>query len=253
MVGRFTRASLERAYARYNRREFVSPDPLQFLYDYADPAQREIVGLLASGLAYGRVAQILKSVENALARMGEPAAYVRDASRREMVRDFRSFKHRFTDGGEMAALLDGARAVVADHGSLGEGFSAGVSEEHPDILSGLEAFVNALSKPSKDRCGSLLAAPSRGSACKRLNLYLRWMIRRDDVDPGGWDNRLVPRLIVPLDTHMHRISLAHGLTSRKAADLRTAREITAGFARFSPDDPVKYDFALTRPGIRGET
>jgi len=252
MPRRFTRRSLEAAYARYNHRRFVEPDPLQFLFGHEDLADREIVGLIAAGLAYGRVAQILRSVDSALSRMGEPAAYVRGANRSEISRDFRSFKHRFTTGKEVASLLAGIKAVLEEHGSLGDLFASLVEEDDATVLAAAEGFVTALDRPSRGGCGSLLAAPSKKSACKRLNLYLRWMVRKDDVDPGGWDPTLRPRLIVPLDTHMHRVSLEHGLTTRKSADLATALEITAGFARFSPDDPVKYDFALTRPGIRGE-
>jgi uncharacterized protein (TIGR02757 family) len=165
----------------------------------------------------------------------------------------RSFKHRFTTGAEMAALLMGVQDAVAEHGTLGSCFETGATDGEGTIAAALDRFVRRLQRPTRDGCGSLLAAPSDGSACKRMNLYLRWMVRRDAVDPGGWDRSLTPRLIVPLDTHMHRFALGHGLTARKAADLKAALEITAAFARFSPGDPVKYDFALTRPGIRKES
>ena len=98
----------------------------------------------------------------------------------------------------------------------------------------------------------MLPCPSRGSACKRLNLYMRWMVRRDDIDLGGWDRVPASKLVVPLDTHMHRIALAFGATRRKQANLRTALELTAAFRAIAPDDPVRYDFALTRFGIRSD-
>jgi len=85
-----------------------------------------------------------------------------------------------------------------------------------------------------------------------LNLFMRWMVRRDDVDPGGWKAVKPADLIVPLDTHMHKIGLKFGLTKRRQANIKTAVEITKGFSRFSPKDPVKYDFALTRFGIRND-
>jgi uncharacterized protein (TIGR02757 family) len=93
-------------------------------------------------------------------------------------------------------------------------------------------------------------SPVGGSACKRLNLFLRWMVRQDGVDPGGWDNVPQSKLIVPVDTHMHRICLRLGLTTRKQANMATALEITEGFRALAPDDPVRYDFSLTRLGIR---
>jgi len=253
MPGELTKTVLEAEYRRYNHRRFVHPDPLEFLFEYEAPADREIVGLVAAGLAYGRVAQILKSVAVALSRIGPPREYVSCASHKEISSDMRYFKHRFTTGAEMAALLTGVQDAIAEHGTLGACFEAGATGREGTIVAALDRFVRRLRRPTRGRCGSLLAAPSDGSACKRMNLYLRWMIRRDAVDPGGWDQSLTPRLIVPLDTHMHRFALGHGLTARKAADLKAALEITAAFARFSPGDPVKYDFALTRPGIRKET
>ena len=99
---------------------------------------------------------------------------------------------------------------------------------------------------------SLLPDPSRGSAVKRLNLYLRWMVRKDDVDPGGWEDVPASKLIVPLDTHMYHFGQCYGFTCRKSADLKTAIEITRGFRQLNPEDPVKYDFAITRFGIRNE-
>ncbi|MCD6487215.1 MAG: TIGR02757 family protein, partial [Syntrophobacterales bacterium] len=103
------------------------------------------------------------------------------------------------------------------------------------------------------RGNSLLPSPAKGSACKRLNLFLRWMVRHDDVDPGGWDDISSSKLIIPLDTHMHRICLALGITKRKQADMKTALEITRSFQVMAPHDPVRYDFALTRLGIRKDT
>ncbi|MFW6062129.1 MAG: DUF2400 family protein [Planctomycetota bacterium] len=91
--------------------------------------------------------------------------------------------------------------------------------------------------------------PSRGSACKRLLLWLRWMVRRDAVDPGDWRGVPASKLVIPLDVHMHRITRLLGFTRRKQANLATAMEVTAGFARLCPADPVRYDFALTRFGI----
>ncbi len=95
-------------------------------------------------------------------------------------------------------------------------------------------------------------SPEKGSACKRLNLFLRWMIRKDSVDPGGWDELPASKLIIPLDTHMYKIGKKLGFTKRKQANMKTALEITKGFAKLASKDPVKYDFALTRFGIRND-
>ncbi len=121
-----------------------------------------------------------------------------------------------------------------------------------DRAAGMGAMVEEIAGGGV-ACGRLLCHPAAGSACKRLNLYLRWMVRRDDVDPGGWTGVSPARLVIPLDVHMHRIGRGLGLTQSRYANLRTALEITAAFRRIAPDDPVRYDFALTRLGIRSDT
>jgi len=246
---------LDALYRKFNRREFIHPDPLETVYRYDSPLDQEIVGLIAACLAYGRVAQILTSIGRALEAISAPGAGPREflagTSRRGLERRLDGFKHRFTPGSELAALLWGIRNAVADHGSLERLFADGQDEDHATVLPGLAAFVEKLRRCAggNDACPSLLSSPNDGSACKRLNLYLRWMARRDAVDPGPWTTVSCSRLVVPLDTHMFRIAGRLGLTARKQADLKTAEEITRGFARYSADDPVKYDFVLTRLGI----
>jgi uncharacterized protein (TIGR02757 family) len=251
------KAGLASLYRRYNRWEYVHPDPLELVYDYAAPEDQEIAGLLSACLAYGRVAQILVSVARVLDLMGSdgtrasPHAWLGRATDRELRDAFRSFKHRFTTGAEMAALLIGVKRTIAEYGSLEELFAAGMKRNDDTVLPGLTLFVERLRicAGGPNACPSLLSSPSDGSACKRLNLYLRWMVRRDRVDPGPWRKVAPARLIVPLDTHMFRIARALGLTERRQANLRTAVEITRAFSRHSPRDPVRYDFCLTRLGI----
>jgi len=254
------KAGLASLYRRYNRREFVHPDPLELVYNYSSPEDQEIAGLLCACLAYGRVAQILVSVSRVLNLMddegsgaahGSPHAFLGRVTDRELRALLRPFKHRFTTGSEVAALLIGVKRTIVEHGSLEALFAAGVKRSDDTVLPALELFVERLRRAAGGpaACPSLLSSPADGSACKRLNLYLRWMVRRDRVDPGPW--RRVPRarLVVPLDTHMFRIARALGLTRRRQANLATAVEITRAFARHSPRDPVRYDFCLTRLGI----
>ena len=242
---------LESLYAAYNQRRFVHPDPLEFLYRYEDLGDREVVALIASSLAYGKVDQILKSVSAILARMGiSPFDFLCSSSFRRVHSAFEHFKHRFTPGSDISFLLWSARGVIREYGSLHDGFLAGLEEHHETILPALSAFVTLLHGDRSCCWSGFLPSPAGGSACKRLNLFLRWMIREDEVDPGGWRGIPPSKLVVPLDTHMHRIGLMLGFTKRRQADLRTALEITQAFKDLSPDDPVRYDFALTRFGIR---
>ena len=250
-----SRERLEELYALYHRRELVHPDPLQFLYEYRGLRDREVVGLIASSLAYGRVAQILKSVSYVLERMDpSPSAFLLNSSLDSLLSNFAHFKHRFTKGQELVALLWGAKCLIEQYGSLHACFTACFNENDDTILPALSAFVGAFNPCSSENGKfSLLPSPRMGSACKRLNLFMRWMVRRDEVDPGVWSSVPASKLIVPLDTHMHRICLLLNLTKRRQADLRTAIEITHAFRRIAPEDPVRYDFALTRLGIRNDT
>ncbi len=241
---------LEELYATYNRRCYVKPDPLQFLYDYENIGDREIVGLIAASLAYGRVAQILRSVRVVLDTMGKsPRRYVESADRRRLERDFRGFKHRFTTDRELVRLLTGLNRVIEHYGSLNDCFLAYMPGGASDIRPGLAGLADRLNG-NNGKYNSLIACPAKRSACKRHFLFLRWMVRRDDVDPGGWTGISPADLIVPLDTHMHAIACGLGLTERRQADMAAALDVTAAFKRFSPEDPVRYDFALTRLGIR---
>lgn len=242
-----TKQSLNSLYRRYNRRQFVHPDPLEFLYEYPAIRDREIAGLIASSLAYGRVAQILVSVRRVLDALGtSPYAFLMATSDRSLAHGLSSFKHRFTTGAELAELLSGIRKALALHGSLNRCFVDGLSPDDATILPALERFACRL---LPRRC-YLIPCPADGSACKRLNLYLRWMVRKDAVDPGGWEGVPASKLVVPLDTHMARIGKSLGFTKRKSAGIGMALDITAALRKFAPGDPVKYDFALTRFGIR---
>jgi len=247
-----SRSLLEGLYEKYNRRRYVHPDPLEFLYRYEDVGDREIAGLMASVLAYGRVGQILKSVARVLDPMGpSPRRFVERSTPGSLRREYGGFKHRFTTGEEMADLLGSLREILREHGSLEACFLAGCRLDHSNVLKGLEAFAGRLNAPcSRSRRSILVPSPGKGSACKRLNLFLRWMVRRDRVDPGGWTAVSPRQLVVPLDVHLHRISRLLGLTRRRSADLKAALEITQAFRSVAPDDPVRYDFALTRFGIR---
>lgn len=242
---------LEELYHKLNRREYVHSDPIGFLYDYPDVADREIVALIAASLAYGRVAQIHKSIITALHRLESPAEFVRRATATRLKRTFADFKHRFTTGEAVASLLYGVGRLLEQYGSLHQCFVSGLRDEDETILDALGIFVGKLTEGQDFDRHWIVASPEGGSACKRFLLFLRWMIRTDEVDPGGWDGISPSKLVMPVDTHIHRLGLALNLTRRKQADIKTASEITAAFRQITPEDPVRYDFALTRIGIQG--
>jgi len=246
-----SKEKLDRLYDLYNHRRFVHPDPLEFLYLYPDIRERELVGLIASSLAYGRVAQILKSVSSILKKMHpSPLSFLLDSSQKGLLACFSGFRHRFTTGDEIAYMLLGAKQAIEQYGSIYNCFLAGFNKNDDTIIPAISAFVKELDFAAAERKNSLLPSPEMGSACKRINLFLRWMVRKDRVDPGGWNRVARSMLIIPLDTHMHKICTDLEMTHRKNADMLTAVEITKAFRKIAPEDPVRYDFSLTRLGIR---
>ncbi len=240
---------LESLYSRYNKFKYIHPDPLEFVHKYDSPADKEVVGLVASSLAYGRVAQILASVGCILGAMGRsPSKFLKAHSDREIKSRFSGFKHRFTTGEDMADLLSGVKRIIAEYGSINELFCSEKIRDQAGLIRAMSSFRKELDCHGK----FLIPDPADGSACKRMNLFLRWMVRSDEVDPGGWQGISPSVLIVPLDTHMANISRLLGLTSRKNAGMLMALEVTDGFRKICDSDPVRYDFALTRFGIRAD-
>jgi uncharacterized protein (TIGR02757 family) len=251
------KAVLEKLYDKYNHREFIKPDPLQFVYRYSSRQDREIVAFLAAALAYGRVQQIEKSLTDLLRHMGDcPFEFVRNFDGRSR-RILRVFKHRFTAGEDISDLLELLGRVLADNGSIENYFLPGYSKADENVLPALSKFCEGLLKtyakthsrrPSRG-LKYLLAGPANGSACKRLNLFLRWMVRNDDVDTGLWKRVDKAKLIVPVDVHISRLCRILELHNLKTVSLTMAVKITEAFKGIEPADPVKYDFALSRIGI----
>ena len=245
------KAFFDRLYKRFNKRGLVTPDPLQFLYAYPDVKDREIAALLGACFAYGNVKQIIKNVDNLLAAMPSgPHAFITQHNTGDFRKTFSGFKYRFTTAQELCALLVNIKHILEQYGTLEGCFLHYYKKEEESVLPALRAFAGQLRRGGK--ISSLVPDPAKNSALKRLNLFLRWMVRQDEVDPGGWGQVSPAKLIVPLDVHMHRLGLMLGLTARKQADMKTALEITRSLARFCPNDPVKYDFCLTRFGIRDD-
>ncbi|MGB7580912.1 MAG: TIGR02757 family protein [Sedimentisphaerales bacterium] len=251
------KALFEGLYKKYNRKELIKPDPLQFIYRYSDPADMEIVGLLSACLAYGRVEQIQNDLNDLLGRMGNsPYEFMLNFTNKDRAL-LEDFKHRFNTGNDISDLLTLLKDVLAEHGSIEKYFMLGLDPAHENTIFALMRFCDSLldkyrmthqGRRSKG-LAFLLAGPGLGGAAKRLNLFLRWMVRSDDVDAGLWRSVDKSKLIVPVDVHIARLCRILGFHSHKNVSLKTAIEITRNFALISTDDPVKYDFALSRIGI----
>lgn len=243
---------LDTVYAAYHKPQYIYPDPLAPVRTYADVRDREVAGLIASSLAVGRVDLILKAVDQVLSPLGpHPAAELAALPLNKLKTQYKDFVYRFFKCREIASFLYAIGEALRQYGSLEALFLEGYrpSGTQGDMMAGISHFMAFIQEHSKGCCGMLITPPEKGSACKRFSLYLRWMVRHDSVDPGGWAKVSKRDLLVPVDTHMHDIAIRLGFTQRKSGDIKTAQEITASFAQYDPSDPVRYDFSLTRLGI----
>jgi len=201
-----SKVELEGLYKTYNKKKYVHPDPLEFLYNFPNIGDREIVGLIASALAYGRVTQILKSVTRILDKMGpSPLEFIKTTRPLHFINVYNGFKHRFTTHHAIADLLSAVHNVLREYGSLNECFIAGMQKNDDTVIPALDNFIEKL----KCTSGYLIPRPRKGSACKRMHLFLRWMVRKDAVDPGGWKGIVPCKLIIPLDLKNKSTSRKH--------------------------------------------
>jgi len=258
--------NLDRLYETYDR-SFLSSDPLWFVHEFTGDGDREVVALIASSLAYGRVETIKKAVSAVLSEMGgEPSGFTMAFDPKRRKRAFSGFVHRFNRAEDIRCLVYFARQMISEAGSIGGFFMRGCGAA--DGVCMKEALASFSKRTLGLKSGGIYGtkglpagagvrfffpSPTDGSPCKRLNLFLRWMVRRaDGLDLGMWDFIEPSSLIIPLDTHVARISRLLGLTQRSSPGWAMAEEITGELKKLDPADPVKYDFAISRLGILEE-
>ena len=250
--------TLDRLYCQYNCID-AATDPVQVVRRFADRTDREVVGFCAAALAFGRVASVLRSIERVLEVLGpSPAAFVRQFEPHRDGRRFRNVVHRWTRGSDLTALLWIIRKML-ENGSIEAFFLKAYDPAAADVSAALDSFsarARAIDLrpaygrvPTRPGVQYFFPRPSAGSGCKRLNLFLRWMVRRDAVDLGAWTRVSPAMLVMPLDTHVIRVGRCLRLTRRVSPGWKMAAEITASLRALDPDDPVKYDFSLCHLGM----
>ncbi|MDK9717245.1 MAG: TIGR02757 family protein [Trichlorobacter sp.] len=254
--------TLEQLYANRSQQHLAN-DPLSFCHRYRDTADQEIAALIAAVFAYGSVKVIKGSLSRIFDIMGDsPAAFVDGFDPKRHKQLCSGFKHRFNNGDDLAALFWAIRLMRQQCGSI-EGFYCQFhAADAITVEQGLNGFCAAVlgldyrpifgrsGLPQKSSFSFLFPAPAGGSACKRLCMFLRWVVRpADGIDLELWQQVRPAQLIIPVDRHIERIGRMLGLTSRHTPDWRMASEITVALRLFDPQDPVKYDFSLCHLGI----
>ena len=247
------RDTLEYLHDKYNRPEFVECDPISIPHAFYDVRDREIAGLLAATIAWGNRRAIVRSARRMVEYMdGAPYDFVCNASEGDLAR-LRTFVHRTFNGEDFIDFVRAMRSVCERYGSIGELFQG--SYERLGSMAAVLSHVRRefFSVEHNPHCEKHFSSIDKGAACKRLNMYTRWFVRRDNrgVDFGDWQRIPMSALYLPLDVHSGNMGRALGLLTRRQSDWRATEEITAALRRFDAEDPVRYDFSLFGAGIDG--
>jgi uncharacterized protein (TIGR02757 family) len=247
------KSKLEYHYKAFDKTQ-LEPDPLQFPHKFKDEKDIEAMAFIASVFAYGNLKQIINSLNKFL--------IIADNKPHDFIINFKEsykkyFVHRFYSEADSRNLFLLLQIAYTEYGSLKNLFLGGNNEEHPNVKKSITSFSNYFLKKVEAEFGEIsrgvkfmFPLPEKGSACKRMNLFLRWMVRKDDLDFGLWNEISTSKLIIPVDTHIARICKKLKLTTRNNVSWQMAEEITENLKEFDAEDPVKYDFSLCHIGMR---
>lgn len=255
--------TLDALYRGFDFRDGALNDPIRFPMKYRNKRDVEAAAFVASAFSYGRVELFTPVIEKVLSRMGKsPCGFLMEFNIKKHGRLFDGVSYRFQSAGDILCLLHIMGNLLRRHRSLEGLFMGYFQRSAPDTGVALSGMVEEMldvdttvvygrktgPRPPRGLL-HLLPSPVGGSACKRLNLFLRWMVRDRDVDLGIWRGIPKSKLVIPLDTHIMAVSRRLGLTTRKTADWKTAVEITSALKAVDPEDPLKYDFPLCHTGM----
>ncbi len=256
LIPPFVAELLEAKYRQFDQPAFIAADPIRIPHRFSRLQDIEIMGFWAATLAWGQRKTILNKGQDLVERMdGAPFDFVKNHQDSDLKR-FLGFKHRTFNDTDALYFLHWFRWFYSENNSLETAFSRYLHPDDPTVeraLVGFHEFFTGLPDfPLRTR--KHVATPARKSSCKRLNMFLRWMVRRDEhgVDFGLWQTIRPAQLVCPCDVHVERVARHLGLIQRKQTDWQTALELTAALRYLDPADPVKYDFALFGLGVSGE-
>jgi len=248
--------TLDEAHTRFMETNEAFADALGPALKFQDHRDKEFVAFICSVLAYGRIAQVKKSIHAVIDPMGDkPVEWLLRADDKLLTKTYRGWKHRFNTSHDILLFLNLLKQVYAKYQTLESFFEP---SKHTDTFAMLVSFRKRFyalipkNKKPKDSFHFLIPDPELNSASKRMNLFLKWMVRDTEPDFGLWKSYSKDKLIVPLDTHIYKQARSLGMTKRTAADLQTAIEITDFLKKLDPKDPTRFDFALCHLGIHGQ-
>jgi len=251
------RSQLDKLLLRFSDEIYVTNDPLGEVKKFKTAADREVASFVASGFAFGNIKSIMAHLRKIWKIIGsEPAEFAKAHFHNWRSNPFENIKYRWITPGATSALFHVLGEMLRSYGSLERFFaSSGQGEMRGKLQSFCERAVSLspekLDKPDSRGLKYFFSPPGSGSACKRLNLFLRWVVRKDSPDLGLWSEPAPSELVIPLDVHVARAATALGLTRRKSKRWKTAQEITESLLVIDPQDPLKYDFALHKIGVAG--
>jgi uncharacterized protein (TIGR02757 family) len=250
------KAYLDEAVSRYNQPDFIANDPISLPHLFTKPQDIEIIGFWVAMLAWGNRTTIIKKGKELLNLLdNSPHDFVINHQENDLKR-FLNFKHRTFNATDTLYFLHFFHQHYQKYNSLEDAFTLNFAPDAENVALALthfhEYFFSLDDFPPRTR--KHIATPARNSACKRLNMFLRWMVRQDDkgVDFGIWQKIKPAQLVCPCDVHVERIGRQLGLITRKSMDWQTALELTENLKKLDAQDPVKYDFALFGLGVMGD-
>lgn len=242
---------LDFKYKLFNNQSYIETDPIQIPHKYNSINDIEISAFIASQLAWGNRKAIIKSATKLLNKMGDsPCEWLLDA-KDEDYDVFDDFVYRTFNSSDIKYFIFQLSDIVQNHSSLGNYFKLLYEKSNSDVKSMLQLFRDSFMNNASEKTARHMGSISKGSAAKRLNMFLRWMVRNDNlgVDFGIWNFISPKELFIPLDVHSGRVARKLGLLKRNANDWKSVDLLTSKLKTFDPDDPVKYDFALFGLGV----
>jgi uncharacterized protein (TIGR02757 family) len=244
---------LEKAHEDFMINNEISADALEPALKFQDPMDKEFASFLCSILAYGKIVQVKRNIHRVLDPMGDrPVQWLKDQTENDLKKLLKDWKHRFNDSHDMLIMLSILKNIYLNHGSIEKFLKPSQYSTTSELLFGIrENFYSLIPKNKKPKNSFhfFIPDPKLGSASKRMNLYLKWMVRDTEPDLGLWKTFSKNKLIVPLDTHVFKQAKSLQITNRNVADLQTAIEITEFLKRMDADDPTRFDFALCHLSI----